>query len=109
MDPQLYEKYSRQILFAGIGEEGRAAVVRRRTPVLVGCGVWAPLLPESARARGRLASCASFDPILSSRRTCSASRSSMKPTRATRCRKRSPPSAGSAPSTTGVQVEGIVA
>ncbi len=37
MDPKLYEKYSRQILFAGIGEAGQQRLLGARA-VLVGCG-----------------------------------------------------------------------
>jgi adenylyltransferase/sulfurtransferase len=37
MDPKLYEKYSRQILFAGIGEAGQERLLASRA-VLVGCG-----------------------------------------------------------------------
>ncbi len=37
MDPELYEKYSRQILFAGIGEAGQQRLLDSRA-VLVGCG-----------------------------------------------------------------------
>ncbi len=37
MDPKLYEKYSRQILFAGIGEAGQQRLLGSRA-VLVGCG-----------------------------------------------------------------------
>ena len=37
MDPRLYEKYSRQILFAGIGEAGQQRLLDS-SAVLVGCG-----------------------------------------------------------------------
>ena len=37
MDPKLYEKYSRQILFAGIGEAGQQRLLES-SAVLVGCG-----------------------------------------------------------------------
>lgn len=37
MDPKHFEKYSRQILFAGIGEAGQQKLVRA-SAVLVGCG-----------------------------------------------------------------------
>ena len=37
MDPKLYEKYSRQILFAEIGEDGQQRLLRARA-ALVGCG-----------------------------------------------------------------------
>ncbi len=37
MDPKLYEKYSRQILFAEIGEAGQQRLLQARA-VLVGCG-----------------------------------------------------------------------
>jgi molybdopterin/thiamine biosynthesis adenylyltransferase len=37
MDPKLYEKYSRQILFAEIGEAGQQRLLESRA-VLVGCG-----------------------------------------------------------------------
>lgn len=37
MDPKLYERYSRQILFAAIGEEGQERLLGSRA-VLVGCG-----------------------------------------------------------------------
>src|SRR5690348_2730390 len=37
MKPELYEKYSRQILFAGIGEEGQGKILKAEA-VLVGCG-----------------------------------------------------------------------
>ncbi len=37
MDPKLYEKYSRQILFAEIGEAGQQRLLRGRA-ALVGCG-----------------------------------------------------------------------
>lgn len=37
MDPKQLEKYSRQILFAGIGEEGQEQLLRA-SAVLVGCG-----------------------------------------------------------------------
>jgi adenylyltransferase/sulfurtransferase len=37
MEPKLYEKYSRQILFAGIGEAGQQRLLDSRA-VLVGCG-----------------------------------------------------------------------
>ena len=37
MDPKLYERYSRQILFAEIGEEGQQRLLHS-SAVLVGCG-----------------------------------------------------------------------
>src|SRR5437016_14654241 len=37
MDPQLYEKYSRQILFTEIGEAGQLRLLEARA-ALVGCG-----------------------------------------------------------------------
>ena len=37
MNPELYEKYSRQILFAGIGEEGQERILKAGA-VLIGCG-----------------------------------------------------------------------
>lgn len=37
MKPELYEKYSRQILFAGIGEDGQEKILRAGA-VLIGCG-----------------------------------------------------------------------
>jgi len=37
MDPRQYEKYSRQILFAGLGEAGQESLLRANA-VLVGCG-----------------------------------------------------------------------
>ena len=37
MEPSLYEKYSRQILFAGLGEEGQRRLIASKA-VLVGCG-----------------------------------------------------------------------
>lgn len=37
MDPKLYERYSRQILFAAIGEEGQERLLQS-SAVLVGCG-----------------------------------------------------------------------
>ena len=37
MKPELYEKYSRQILFAGIGEEGQEKILKSGA-VLIGCG-----------------------------------------------------------------------
>jgi adenylyltransferase/sulfurtransferase len=37
MKPELYEKYSRQILFAGIGEDGQERILKA-SAVLIGCG-----------------------------------------------------------------------
>ena len=37
MKPELYEKYSRQILFAGIGEDGQEKILKAGA-VLIGCG-----------------------------------------------------------------------
>jgi adenylyltransferase/sulfurtransferase len=37
MKPELYEKYSRQILFAGIGEDGQEKILNA-SAVLIGCG-----------------------------------------------------------------------
>lgn len=37
MDPRLYQKYSRQILFAPIGEDGQQSLIQS-SAVLVGCG-----------------------------------------------------------------------
>ena len=37
MDPKLYERYSRQILFGGIGEAGQQRLLES-SAVIVGCG-----------------------------------------------------------------------
>ena len=57
MDPKQLEKYSRQILFAGIGEEGQERLLRSSV-VLVGCGalgtVTANLLVRAGIGRLRI-------------------------------------------------------
>lgn len=57
MDPKQLEKYSRQILFAGIGDEGQERLLRSSV-VLVGCGalgtVTANLLVRSGVGRLRI-------------------------------------------------------
>lgn len=57
MDPRQFEKYSRQILFAGIGEEGQERLLQS-SAVLVGCGalgtVAANLLVRAGIARLRI-------------------------------------------------------
>lgn len=57
MDPRQNERYSRQILFAGIGEEGQAKLLSSST-VLVGCGatgtVTANLLVRAGLGRLRI-------------------------------------------------------
>jgi molybdopterin-synthase adenylyltransferase len=57
MKPELYEKYSRQILFAGIGEEGQGKILKA-SAVLIGCGALgtavAGLLVRSGLGRFRV-------------------------------------------------------
>jgi molybdopterin-synthase adenylyltransferase len=57
MDPALYERYSRQILFAGLGEEGQRNLLAS-SAVLVGCGaigaVVANLLVRAGTGRLRV-------------------------------------------------------
>jgi adenylyltransferase/sulfurtransferase len=57
MKPELYEKYSRQILFAGIGEGGQERILKA-SAVLVGCGALgtavAGLLVRSGLGRLRI-------------------------------------------------------
>ncbi|MGH9731316.1 MAG: ThiF family adenylyltransferase, partial [Candidatus Acidiferrales bacterium] len=57
MDPGQFEKYSRQILFAGIGEEGQQRLLQS-SAVLVGCGalgtVAANLLVRAGVGRFRI-------------------------------------------------------
>jgi len=57
MDSQLYERYSRQILFAGIGEAGQRHLLASRV-VIVGCGalgtVLANLLARAGAGRIRI-------------------------------------------------------
>ncbi len=57
MKPELYEKYSRQILFAGIGEDGQEKILKAGA-VLIGCGALgtavAGLLVRSGLGRLRI-------------------------------------------------------
>ncbi|MGH8337556.1 MAG: ThiF family adenylyltransferase, partial [Gammaproteobacteria bacterium] len=57
MDPGQFEKYSRQILFGGIGEEGQQRLLQS-SAVLVGCGalgtVAASLLVRAGAGRLRI-------------------------------------------------------
>src|SRR2546428_4419886 len=54
MDPQLYEKYSRQILFTEIGEAGQLRLLEARA-ALVGCGALGTA-PANPLVRARLGS-----------------------------------------------------
>jgi adenylyltransferase/sulfurtransferase len=86
MDSKLRERYSRQILFAGIGEAGQQRLLESRA-VLVGCGALGTAT-ANLLVRAGLGSLRIIDRDFVEN-----------PTRSRRCRKRSPPSAGSAPST----------
>src|SRR5580692_4810237 len=84
----MYEKYSRQMLFAGIGEEGQQRLLAS-SAVIVGCG-----------AIGAAAALGFSTAILSSPPICSVKLSSTKTTRAPHFPKPPPPSASCGPSTT---------
>jgi molybdopterin/thiamine biosynthesis adenylyltransferase len=76
MDARLQERYSRQILFAEIGEQGQERL-RQASAVVVGCGALGTAL-ANLLVRGGIGGCASWTAILWSFRICSGRRCSRK-------------------------------